>query len=325
MSEFRKSAFEYTDHYVNVRGLRLHYVDYGGSGEMVLALHGLLQNAHAFDGIAPVLVPHVHLIALDLPGRGGSEWAPPGRYMLMQYLLDLGSFLSSLGLRRCAFIGTSLGGWMARMYANSHPGHVTRLVLNDCAVGANLAAVCETVMRMVRAPAEFTDIDQATEWFLAHRKGLECLDDQALLAWISHYLIPTETGGLRLHCDPKVLHLAHVKAKMLASNALSQTSRYDDAAWSQVRRLSMPVLILRGAASKVVPRWAVAKLIRILPRATWVEVPGVGHSPTLYEPAAQEALQKFFGVTVPYWGTAGHDNNEPSGELGRNGTRRGAN
>jgi hypothetical protein len=43
--------------------MRLHYVDYGGDGEAVVALHGLIQSARAFDGIAPVLVPHVRLRA----------------------------------------------------------------------------------------------------------------------------------------------------------------------------------------------------------------------------------------------------------------------
>jgi pimeloyl-ACP methyl ester carboxylesterase len=298
MNRFRESRAKYTDRYINVRGLRLHYVDYGGSGELVLALHGLLQNAHAFDGIAPLLVPHVHLIALDLPGRGGSEWASPSRYLLMQYLLDLRSFLNSLGLQRCSFIGTSLGGWMARMYAISHPHQVTRLVLNDCAVGANLAAASDLVMRMADASAEFTSIEEATSWFLAQREGLECLDDESRSEWISHYLTETTSGGLSFHCDPQVLRLARAKAMFLASEAESRPSCYDSAVWEQLRRLSMPVLILRGARSKVVPRWVVARIIRILPRGKWVEVPGAGHSPTLYEPVAQEALRSFFGVTT---------------------------
>lgn len=323
MNGFRESRAQYTDRFINVRGLRLHYVDYGGKGELVLALHGLLQNAHAFDGIAPLLVPHVHLIAIDLPGRGGSEWASPGRYTLMQYLLDLRSFLNGLGLRRCSFIGTSLGGWMARMYAISHPHQVTRLVLNDCAVGANLAAASDAVIRMTNASAEFTSIEEATEWFLAQREGLECLDDESLAEWISHYLTPTASGGLSLHCDPRVLRLARAKAMILASEAESRPYSYDSAVWEQLSRLSMPVLILRGARSKVVPKWVVAKVVRILPRARWVEVPGAGHSPTLYEPVAQEALRAFFGVTAPHSGRAGIAATDAVENAGRSGVRLG--
>jgi esterase len=299
MSESGAGTVKYADHFINVRGLQLHYVDYGGYGEVVLALHGLLQNAHAFDSIAPLLVPHVRLLALDLPGRGGSEWAPPGRYKLTQYLLDLGIFLTKLGVPRFALIGTSLGGWMARMYATAHPERVTRLVLNDCAVGANLAAAADTVRRMVRGPAEFASIAEATRWFLAKRDGLECLDDEALTAWVGHYLSPTEAGGLRFNCDPLVLRAAELGAEMLALRAGTRRQPSDGGvAWEQVKRLTMPVLILRGARSEVVPRWTVARLVRILPRAESVEVPGAGHSPTLYEDSAQEALRVFFGIRL---------------------------
>ena len=297
MSESGAGTVKYADHYISVRGLRLHYVDYGGQGEVVLALHGLLQNAHAFDGIAPLLVPHVRLLALDLPGRGGSEWAPPSRYKLAQYLLDLGIFLRKLGAPRFALIGTSLGGWMARMYATAHPQVVTRLVLNDCALDANLPAACDAVRRMVRGPAEFASIAEATRWFLAIREGLECLNDEALTAWVSHYLCPADAGGLRFNCDPVVLRGAELNAETLASRAGTRLQPHDGGvAWEHVKRLTMPLLILRGAKSQVVSRGTVDRLVRILPRAQSVEVPGAGHSPTLYEPTAQEALLVFFGV-----------------------------
>ena len=48
----------------------------GGAVKTIIALHGLIQNARAFDAIVPALVPHVRLIALDLRGRGGSDWRP---------------------------------------------------------------------------------------------------------------------------------------------------------------------------------------------------------------------------------------------------------
>ena len=46
-------------------------------GVPVLALHGWLDNAASFDALAPQL-PETRLVALDLPGHGGSEPRPPG-------------------------------------------------------------------------------------------------------------------------------------------------------------------------------------------------------------------------------------------------------
>ena len=292
----RPAGASYTDGYVDVRGLRLHYLDYGGNGETVVALHGLLQNAHAFDAIAPVLVPHVHLIALNLPGRGDSEWAPASRYCLPQYMLDLRSFLTKLGAPQYALIGTSLGGWMARTYAIAHPERVFRLVLNDCASSADVYAVYRTVKRMAEAPREFPTIRAAVNWFLAER-SLDHLKRDALVAWVGHYLTQTGTGRLRFACDPLVLRLAMSRITRRASSIDSLQQPLAGVPLEQARRLTMPVLILRGARSEVISRLAVTRFLRILPKAESVEVPGAGHSPTLYEPAAQEALRAFFGLT----------------------------
>src|SRR5262249_25568643 len=62
----RASGSRRHDGYVNVGNLKLHHVDYGGTGEVVVALHGFIGTAQAFDHLAPLLVPHVRLIALDL-------------------------------------------------------------------------------------------------------------------------------------------------------------------------------------------------------------------------------------------------------------------
>ena len=63
-----------------------------------------------------------------------------------------------------------------------------------------------------------------------------------------------------------------------------------------MKRLTMPMLILRGEFSEVVPRESAELMAEILQDASWAEVPGCGHAPTLYEAEAHAALRKFFGV-----------------------------
>src|SRR5579871_6359028 len=96
-------AVAYRDGFVTLADVRLHYVDYGGKGEPVVALPGLFQNAHAFDAIAH-LVPGRRLVALDMRGRGGSDWASPDTYWWSWYLRDLQRFLTTLKLTPCAII-----------------------------------------------------------------------------------------------------------------------------------------------------------------------------------------------------------------------------
>src|SRR5689334_13087521 len=62
---------------------RLHAQRFGDPGApLILAVHGLSANMHAFDRIAPQLVGgrERQLVALDLRGRGGSDLTPQGTY-----------------------------------------------------------------------------------------------------------------------------------------------------------------------------------------------------------------------------------------------------
>ena len=53
--------------FVTANGLRLHYLESGDAAQPVLVcLHGLNSNAHAFDEIAPLFAHEYRVIALDL-------------------------------------------------------------------------------------------------------------------------------------------------------------------------------------------------------------------------------------------------------------------
>ena len=54
--------------------------------------------------------------------------------------------------------------------------------------------------------------------------------------------------------------------------------------------------ISRGALSEVIASETVSRLTQVLPKARCVDIPGVSHSPTLYEEEAQAALLEFFGI-----------------------------
>jgi pimeloyl-ACP methyl ester carboxylesterase len=298
MDTGRTPTVTYRDDYVSVRGIRLHYVDYGGDGEVVVALHGLVQNAHAFDAIAPALVPHVRLLALDFRGRGLSDWGPPVYYRFPEYVLDLRDFLRALCLSRVALMGTSLGGFVARLYSTVYPQRVIRLVLNDCAAGDNLAGLIRAAKRPSLAPPYFRTLSEAKEWFLKEREGLHRLAEDKLTAWVSHYLVSTADARLRLRCDPAVVQVAKRRAQHLQRNSRWWENQ-KELAWRQMRRLTMPVLLLRGALSDIVLPEDADRFVRELPDACCVAIPAVGHSPTLYEPEAQAAIRNFFCVPVP--------------------------
>ena len=62
-------------------GLRLHLLDWGGDLKPPLvALHGMLTNAHVWDFFSLQLRERFHIYAVDLRGHGDSEWAADADY-----------------------------------------------------------------------------------------------------------------------------------------------------------------------------------------------------------------------------------------------------
>ncbi len=57
---------------VTADGVRLHYLDWGGSGDAVLLLPGMGSTAHAFDDIAPKLTDRFRVFALTPRAHGES-------------------------------------------------------------------------------------------------------------------------------------------------------------------------------------------------------------------------------------------------------------
>lgn len=95
----------------------------------VIALHGWLDNAASFDGLAPFL-KNVRLIALDLPGHGFSEHLPPGCfYHYIDYLPRVLAAADALGWERFTLLGHSLGAGIATLLAGIVPERITRLAL----------------------------------------------------------------------------------------------------------------------------------------------------------------------------------------------------
>jgi pimeloyl-ACP methyl ester carboxylesterase len=164
--------------------------------------------------------------------------------------------------------------------------------MNDISLNANRAGVVRASMRIVKAPTRFNDLSHALDWFMEERDGLDRLDEPGRRAWVAHFLTPAAEGGLRFNCDPVIIRRAALVPPTLGPRV---PWSHHEAVWQQVKRLTMPVLVLRGEHSDVVPRESVQRMVQWLPNASWVEVPGAGHAPTLYEPESRAALRAFFG------------------------------
>jgi len=116
--------------WAEIGDLKVRYLDWGGDGEPLLALHGLASSAHWYDIVAPLLRDRYHIYAPDQRGHGQTTAAPTG-YDWKTLSLDLVGLLDHIGLDKVAVMGHSWGGNVATNFAANHPGRVSKLIMID--------------------------------------------------------------------------------------------------------------------------------------------------------------------------------------------------
>ena len=72
-------------------GLRLSYLDGGGGGRVLIALHAHIMEAATFAPLASALAPGWRVVALDQRGHGYSDHAPT--CTCDDYVGGLGAFI----------------------------------------------------------------------------------------------------------------------------------------------------------------------------------------------------------------------------------------
>ncbi|WP_328789828.1 MULTISPECIES: alpha/beta fold hydrolase [unclassified Streptomyces] len=120
-------------HEMKIDDRTLSYVDSGGTGRPLLALHGGLSEGLAFAGLAAHLGDAWRVIAPDQRGHGSSDRAP--HYRREGYVRDAVALLDHLGLDApVALLGYSLGGLNAYHLAAAHPDRISALIDVDATV-----------------------------------------------------------------------------------------------------------------------------------------------------------------------------------------------
>lgn len=112
---------------LRAQGLGVAALQWGGAGPPVVLLHGLIGSAAYWEPTAVRLAAAGRrVVALDLPGHGGSD-ALPGGFELERACALIAAALGALGVERPALVGHSLGAAVAAHYAADRP--VRALVL----------------------------------------------------------------------------------------------------------------------------------------------------------------------------------------------------
>jgi non-heme chloroperoxidase len=118
--------------FVNANGNRLHYLDWGGNGQILLFIAGMGCTAHIFDGFAPRFTDRFHVMAVTRRGHGESDY-PESGYDPDTLTEDLRQFLDALEIDKAILAGHSFGYVELSRFAVLYPERVLKLIWIDAA------------------------------------------------------------------------------------------------------------------------------------------------------------------------------------------------
>jgi haloalkane dehalogenase len=121
--------FPFEPHYVEVNGLRVHYVD-EGDGDPILCLHGSPSWSFLYRKMIPPLSAAHRVVALDLVGFGRSDkFSEPGEYSIRLWRDTVAGIVQALALEEITLVVHDWGGAVGLWVATDLPERLARLVL----------------------------------------------------------------------------------------------------------------------------------------------------------------------------------------------------
>lgn len=248
-------------------GLDLQTVEFGGTGEPILLLHGLMGRATTWWATARWLTAHGRVVGLDARGHGHS--AAGGPWTSERMALDAVELMESLGPG--VVIGHSMGGLHGLLLAARRPDLVRALVVEDMAVDFRGRSAEDAGAWFGAIPQPFPSLAAVKEAFGHPRPEFgdymaECVQERAdgyhLLASIDH-----------------VVEIA------------AEWARVDR--WAELAAVRCPVLLIEADES-VAPPGQIARMAATLPAARHVVLPGTGHLAQAGDPAGYRAAVESF-------------------------------
>jgi pimeloyl-ACP methyl ester carboxylesterase len=109
------------------------FVRFGGSGPVVVLLHGYAENSDSWAPLAADLMKDHTVVVPDLRGIGRSS-KPDGGYDKKTQAKDIQAVVTGLGYERTFVVAHDIGNMVAYAYAAMYPDKVERLVVMDAPI-----------------------------------------------------------------------------------------------------------------------------------------------------------------------------------------------
>ena len=263
----------------------VHYLDFGGSGPVVLMVHGLGGSAINWMAVGPLIAETHRAIALDLAGFGQTPLY--GRAATVGANAKLvHDFIDGVIGEPVIVMGNSMGGHIAVIEASMHPDRVSGMVLVDPAVPGAHVTRPEPLMLGAMAALSLPGLALT---LLDRRLRIVDAEDLVMRALAIVCADPSRVDPAVVKAHVQLTrerqHLGRQNARSFVQASRSIGLRMADPRfWTRVSLVRAPALVIHGSLDRVIPVAAAHELVRR--RADWrLEViEGVGHVPMMEAP-----------------------------------------
>ncbi len=236
-----------------------------GDGKPVFLVHGLAASLKDWDRITPPLAKAgLRVYALDLPGHGDSyQSEQASEYTTLEYYKQLSDWIHSLDLAQpAAVVGHSLGGLLSLMLAARDGMLIDRMVL--------IAPYYDPgqLSRLLRLARQYPALAaNGLRWTPARLLRLFTRLPARRMNGLSEPVRDQMTADLKR-----------------ASHNIFRLPRSFPSMNSELKDIRIPVKVIWGEADHTLNPQFFPQLVKALPNAQGMAIPGVDHQPHLERP-----------------------------------------
>jgi pimeloyl-ACP methyl ester carboxylesterase len=266
---------------------RMAYWEWGDAAnpQVVVCVHGVSRQGRDFDELAKALYAERRVVAVDIVGRGASDWLQdPTFYQVPVYAQDMAALLGQLGAQTIDWVGTSMGGLTGIAVCGQPQSPVRRLVLND--VGPVIqAAALQRIAGYIGAALHFNTEQEAVDYLWSLSKTFGPHTPAQWLA-LSKPMLKPDGDGFKLHYDPAI-------AQAFKAATPDSAAQGEALLWQLYDQIKARTLLVRGAESDLLSRETALAMTQRGPKPRLVAFDGVGHAPTFVAADQIAAVKEF--------------------------------
>lgn len=256
----------FTSRSIEAGGIRWHYVS-GGTGDVVVLLHGWPQTWFEWRDVMPQLATRYRVIVPDLPGLGDSGEA--ASYDKKSLARQLRALLGELKVSSFHLVGHDMGGIVAYAYARQFPGDIRTLAIVDTPI-PGLTGWDGLRSQWPRWHFAFHNVPDLPEALVSGRERLYLSWFFQTIAYKKEVFTEARVNHyVKAYSEPSVLHAGFEYYRAFEKDA-------EDNRDHATVKLSMPVLAIGGANSRL-NKYVIDQLRAGTTRLTGDLAPESGH------------------------------------------------